>query len=77
MLRLVDAGLHSLSGMLILDQIPSDELKWDLVDLTIKKAAFKDPVYVEVITGKVYELGKSAWKSAGGAKSLDSPRRFS
>ena len=48
-----------------------------LVDLTIKKAAFKDPVYVEVITGKVYELGKSAWKSAGGAKSLDSPRRFS
>jgi len=36
-----------------------------LVDLTIKKAAFKDPVYVEMITGKVYELGKSAWKSAG------------
>ena len=46
------------------DQIPSDELKWDLVDLTIKKAAFKDPVYVEMITGKVYELDKSAWKSA-------------
>ncbi len=47
------------------DQIPNDELKWDLVDLTIKKAAFRDPVYVEMITGKVYELGKSAWKSAG------------
>ncbi len=47
------------------DQIPSDELKWDLVNLTIKKAAFKDPVYVEMITGKVYGLDKSAWKSAG------------
>ena len=47
------------------DQIPSDELKWDLVDLTIQKAVFKDPVYVEMITGKVYGLDKSAWKSAG------------
>ena len=27
------------------DQIPSDDLKWDLVDLTIQKATFKDPVY--------------------------------
>jgi len=34
------------------DQIPSDELKWDLVDLTIKKATFKDPVYVEMVTAR-------------------------
>ena len=47
------------------DQIPSDELKWDLVDVTIKKARFKDPVYVEMITGKVFDIDKSAWKAAG------------
>lgn len=47
------------------DQIPSDDLKWDLVDLTIQKATFKDPVYVEMITGKVYEIGKSAFKAVG------------
>lgn len=47
------------------DQIPSDDLKWDLVDLTIKKARFQDPVYVEMITGKVYEIGNSNWKAAG------------
>ncbi len=47
------------------DQIPSDELKWDPIDLTIKKATFKDPVYVEMITGKVYEIDKSNWKAQG------------
>ena len=48
------------------DQIPNDELTWDRVDLTIKGVTFKDPVYVEMITGKVFELDKSAWQSAGG-----------
>jgi hypothetical protein len=47
------------------DKIPSDELKWDLVDLTIKGVKFQDPVYVEMITGKVYEIGRSDWQSAG------------
>jgi len=40
------------------DQTPSDELTWDLVSLTIRNAGFNDPVYVEMITGKVYELEK-------------------
>jgi hypothetical protein len=48
------------------DKIPSDELKWDLVDLTIKNTTFQDPVYVEMITGKVYNLDKSTWKNAEG-----------
>jgi hypothetical protein len=48
------------------DQVPSDELKWDLVDLTVKKAPFNDPVYVEVITGKVYEIDQALCKSEGG-----------
>ena len=38
------------------DRIPSDDLKRDLVDITIKGISFKDPVYVEMITGKVYEI---------------------
>lgn len=47
------------------DQVPSDELKWDAVDLVIKKTTFQDPVYVEMITGRVYELDKSAWTNEG------------
>lgn len=42
----------------------------DRVDGTVKGVSFKDPVYVEMITGKVYELDKSAWKSAGGNTSF-------
>ena len=49
------------------DQIPSDELKWDPVDLTIRDVKFQDPVYVEMITGKVYELGKGKVKAEGGS----------
>lgn len=52
------------------DKVPSDELKWDRVDVTIKGAEFKDPVYVEMITGKVYDLGKTAWKTEGGKTAL-------
>jgi polysaccharide biosynthesis protein PslG len=43
------------------DQIPGDELKWDLVNLTIKDLNFKDPVYVEMISGKVFEINKQDW----------------
>lgn len=48
------------------DKVPSDELSWDKVDLTVKGVTFQDPVYVEMITGKVFEIDKSAWKSADG-----------
>jgi hypothetical protein len=52
------------------DQVPSDELKWDLVDLKIKRATFKDPVYVELITGKVYALDKAHWSASADGVSL-------
>jgi len=42
------------------DKIPSDALKWDPVDLTIQGASFRDPLYVEMITGKVHELDRSS-----------------
>jgi hypothetical protein len=47
------------------DQIPSDDLKWDPVDLTIKNTRFQDPVYVEMITGKVFNIDKANWKTNG------------
>ncbi len=47
------------------DEIPNDELAWDKVDVTVRNITFQDPVYVEMITGKVFELDPSAWKSSG------------
>jgi len=49
------------------DEIPSDALEWAPVNLAIQGVTFKDPVYVEMITGKVYELDRSAWKADGKA----------
>jgi hypothetical protein len=47
------------------DQIPTDDLNWDLVNLTIKGIKFQDPVYVEMISGKVYEIDKATVKNRG------------
>ena len=47
------------------DQVPSDDLEWDLVNLIISNVTFEDPVYVEMITGKVYEIEKTTWSSQG------------
>lgn len=47
------------------DRIPDDELKWDLTQLKIKNTNFKNPVYVEMISGKVYEIKKEDWKNIG------------
>jgi hypothetical protein len=52
------------------NKIPSDALKWDPVDLTIQGASFRDPVYVEMITGKVYELDRPSRKKDGKAVSF-------
>lgn len=47
------------------DKIPSDELTWDKVNLTVKGASFKDPVYVEMVTGKVFDLEQANWACSG------------
>jgi hypothetical protein len=47
------------------DQVPGDALEWDPIDLTIQGATFQDPVYIEMITGKVYALDPSGWKADG------------
>ena len=45
------------------DEVPSDALEWKSIDLTIQGVTFQDPVYVEMITGKVYELDQCGWKA--------------
>ena len=47
------------------DKIPSDKLDWEKVDITIKDITIANPVYVDVITGKVYELLKHNVKKIG------------
>ena len=63
------AGFEKKSNSVILiwykDQIPTDDLKWDFVDLNIENVNFIDPVYVEMISGKVYEIDFSNWKNDG------------
>ncbi|MHB8903223.1 MAG: hypothetical protein ACYC6Y_31055, partial [Thermoguttaceae bacterium] len=67
--ELTVAGFRKQSTPVLLawfsDQVPSDELGWDPLDLTVKNAAFQDPVYVEMITGKVYRLGQGTWQTHG------------
>ena len=47
------------------DRIPSDNLNRDLVDITIKGIIFRDPVYVDMITGKVYEIPRYTRRATG------------
>lgn len=48
------------------DQIPTDGLEWDDISLTMKGVNFNNPVYVEMITGKVFELSKHSWSNNEG-----------
>lgn len=47
------------------DQIPTDEILWKPVKITVKDVHFKDPVYIEMITGRVYELDRADWNNVG------------
>lgn len=38
------------------DQIPTDQLERELVSLTIDGLSLKEAVYVEPITGRIYDL---------------------
>lgn len=54
------------------DQVPGDALTFDSATLRIKGVMFKDPVYVEMITGKVYELAVGPWSVDAGDTSFKS-----
>lgn len=47
------------------DRIPSDDFSWDKIDITIEDLKLTNPVYVDMITGKVYEIPKYNRKVIG------------
>ena len=47
------------------DKIPNNDFIWDQTAITIMNTHFKDPVYVEMITGKVFEIKKDEWSVSG------------
>ncbi len=67
--KLTIAGMKTEKGKVAIiwygDKIPTDDLKWDMVDLKVDGVNFNDPVYIEMITGKVFELDKSNWSGNG------------
>ena len=53
------------------DKTPSDDLAWDYIDITVENLNFKDPVLVEIITGKIYNLQhRFAFRNIGNAVKL-------
>ena len=48
------------------DRIPSDELAWDRVELSVEGLSLKDPVLVEPITGRIFELPQPHGNRDGG-----------
>lgn len=47
------------------DKIPSDDLEWDRLDIEIKELPLKDPVLVDIVTGKVYDMNKQLYRNMG------------
>ncbi len=47
------------------DQIPDNKLQLDQIDLTVDNLNLINPVYVELISGKVYEIEKKNWNNTG------------
>ena len=43
---------------------PADEYQPKLTEVTIK-GSFKQPVFIDLITGVVYEIPKTQWKKSG------------
>jgi hypothetical protein len=65
--EMTGAGFRKENAPIVLiwykDRVPDGEFKWDAVPLTIEQVNFKDPVYVEMVSGKVYEIDKQDWSN--------------
>ena len=53
------------------DRTPSDAIEWDRCEVSIPGVSFSDPVWVEMVTGRVYEIADGSWRSADGATVFD------
>jgi hypothetical protein len=49
------------------DQIPTDDNRKTAVDLSLSAVNFREPLYVDLRTGQVYELPPGQWKREGDA----------
>ena len=47
-------------------RIPSDALVFDDVELTVKGATFAEPVWMDLVTGRVFEIPAGSFATAGG-----------
>ncbi len=47
------------------DRIPDDRIEWDLVDIVLKDVVFQNPVYTDMLTGKVFALKDGTWRRDG------------
>jgi hypothetical protein len=67
--KMTVAGFEKQSTPVVLvwhnNAVPSDDLRWDSVVLTVRNVTFRDPVYVEMITGKVYQLDENTCNNDG------------
>ena len=48
-------------------RIPADALVFDTVELSVPGVSFRDPVWMDMITGRVYELPASSFETKDGA----------
>ncbi len=63
------SGKNGLSAVTIwqAEARPADVYEPKQTTITVDGALFKTPVYVDLISGKVYELPKGSWKKEGGS----------
>ncbi|HRE08740.1 MAG TPA: hypothetical protein PKX00_24185, partial [Opitutaceae bacterium] len=47
------------------DRVPDSQIRWDRVDVSINQVRFRDPILVEMITGRAYALGRETWTEVG------------
>ena len=52
------------------DRIPGDELAWDRIEMSVEGLSLEDPVLVDAITGRVYDLPLPHGSRDGGRMKL-------
>lgn len=54
-------------------QIPADTYKTEDMVVSIKKSNIKNPVWVDLLTGRVYKIPSTSWKKSGDADVFEVP----
>ena len=51
-------------------EIPNNYFDTESVDITIKNGNFKNPVWVDIFSGRIYEIPKTDWNNSGNSYSF-------